>query len=137
MLLTKIRHSLYLTMLRIMAPFMPDSRHIAFTGSGSSRQLCEHIARLGVKKVLVVTDKPLRDLGIADKAITGLLDAGVAMAWYDGVLPDPTYEQVDEGLAILKAEECDVMLAVGGGSAMDCAKIIAAAATSEIGRAHV
>lgn len=131
MLLTKIRHSLYLTMLRIMAPFMPDSRHIAFTGSGSSRQLCEHIARLGVKKVLVVTDKPLRDLGIADKAITGLLDAGVAMAWYDGVLPDPTYEQVDEGLAILKAEECDVMLAVGGGSAMDCAKIIAAAATSD------
>lgn len=131
MFLAKLKHTLYLTMLRVMTPFMADSRHIAFTGSGSSRQLCEHIARLGVKKVLVVTDKPLRDLGIADKAVAGLVDAGVPLAWYDGVLPDPTYEQVDAGLAILKAESCDAMLAVGGGSAMDCAKIIAAAGTSD------
>lgn len=127
----RIRRFFYLTLLRVMTPFMAGSRHIAFVGSGSSHQLCEHIASLGVRKVLVVTDGPLRQLGVADQAIAGLVDAGVPLAWYDGVQPDPTWEQVEEGLAILKREGCDVLLAVGGGSAMDCAKIIAVAATSD------
>ncbi len=129
-MLTGIRHKLYLTMLRLMAPFMPGSTHIAFVGSGSSRQLCQHIAALNPGRVLIVTDKPLRDLGIADQAAAGLLEAGVPCSWYDGVLPDPTYAQVDEGLEILNSEGCDVLLAIGGGSAMDCAKVIAACATS-------
>ena len=130
MFLRKLRHRLYLTMLRVMAPFMPDSRHIAFVGADSSRQLCQHIANLGMGKLLVVTDKPLRDLGVADSAAAGLVEAGIPLVWYDGVQPDPTYEQIDEGLALLKAEECAAVLAIGGGSAMDCAKVIAACATS-------
>ena len=126
-----LRHKLYLTMLRVMTPFMPGSTHVAFVGGGCTRSLCQHIATLNPKKVLVVTDKPLRDLGLADRAVAGLVDAGVACAWYDGVQPDPTYKELGEGLAILKAEGCDVVLAVGGGSVMDCAKIIAACATSD------
>jgi alcohol dehydrogenase class IV len=126
-----LRHRFYLLTLRLMAPLMPGSAHVAFVGSGSSAQLCQHIATLAPAKVLIVTDKPLRDLGIADQATAALADAGVAFAWYDGVLPDPTYEQVDAGLAVLRSEGCDVVLAVGGGSAMDCAKIIAARATSD------
>ena len=126
-----LRHKLYLTMLRVMAPFMPGSTHVAFVGGGSTRQLCQHIAALTPKKVLIVTDKPLRDLGLVDRAVAGLVDAGVPCAWYDGVQPDPTYKELEEGLAILKAEDCDVVLAVGGGSAMDCAKIIAACATAD------
>ncbi len=131
MLSNRIRRSFTLTMLKVMTPFMGGSRHVAFTGSGSSRQLCEHIARTGVKKVLVVTDKPLRDLGVADQAVAGLEEAGVDLAWYDGVQPDPVWEQVEEGLGILKAEACEIIVAVGGGSAMDCAKIIAVAATRD------
>lgn len=126
-----LRHKLYLTMLRVMAPFMPGSTHVAFVGSDSARQLCRHIATQAPRKVLVVTDKPLRDLGLADRAVAGLADAGVPFAWYDGVQPDPTYRELAEGLAVLKAEGCDMVLAVGGGSAMDCAKIIAACATSD------
>lgn len=131
MFLRKMRHGLYLTMLRVMSPFMPDSRHIAFVGTGSSRQLCQHIGALGANKILVVTDKPLRELGLADKAVAGLVEAGVPVAWFDGILPDPTYEQVADGLAVLRTQGCDVVLAVGGGSCMDAAKIIAAAATSD------
>ena len=58
----KIRHGMYLFMLRVMSRFLPGSTHIAFVGSGSSRQLGQHIAALAPRKVLIVTDKALREL---------------------------------------------------------------------------
>ncbi|RLQ23397.1 iron-containing alcohol dehydrogenase [Seongchinamella sediminis] len=127
----KLRHRFYLIMLRVITGILPGSSHTAFVGPGSSRQLGQHIAHLTPRKVLIVTDKPLRDLGIAETAAAGLLEAGVDCAWFDGVLPDPTYEQVDAGLAVLKQENCDTLLAIGGGSVMDCAKVISACATSD------
>ncbi|TDG15482.1 iron-containing alcohol dehydrogenase [Seongchinamella unica] len=127
----KLRHRFYLLMLRAMTGILPAASHMAFVGQGSSRQLGQHIASLSPRKVLIVTDKPLRELGVADTAAAGLLEAGVDCAWFDGVLPDPTHEQVDAGLAVLKRENCDTLLAIGGGSVMDCAKLISACATSD------
>jgi alcohol dehydrogenase class IV len=126
-----MKHSLYLVLMKTFASLSPGSRHTVFAGSGSSLQLCHHIARTGVRKLLVVTDKPLREMGLADRAVTGLVAAGVDIAWYDGVLPDPTYEQVTAGVAVQKAHGSEAVLAVGGGSSIDAAKIIAAAATSD------
>jgi alcohol dehydrogenase len=131
MFLRKIKHSLYLRLIKFMVNFAPSARHTAFAGSGSSRQLCNHIARTGVKKVLVVTDKPLRQLGVVDRAIADLLESEVDIAYYDGVLPDPTFSQVAEGVVVAKAQGSEVILAVGGGSSIDAAKIIAASATSD------
>ena len=56
--------------------------------------------------------------------------AGGAWSVYDGVEPDPTFAQVDAGVRQLDREGCDAVLAVGGGSSMDAAKVIAAAATN-------
>lgn len=131
MFLRKFLHSLYLVIMKTVAYFAPSVRHRVFAGSGSAAQLCEHIVRTGAGKVLVVTDRPLRDLGIVDQAVSSLQSAGVDLAYYDGVLPDPTYEQVAEGAAVARAHGSEVVLAVGGGSSMDAAKIIAAAATSD------
>jgi len=100
-------------------------------GAGSSKDLCSAIAEAGVKKVLVVTDAMLVKLGIVTR-ITGALDAnGVAWCVYDGVEPDPTSDHVAAGLAVLRREQCDAILAVGGGSPMDAAKVISAAATND------
>ena len=63
MIIRKMLHALYLRIMKAVVYFSPSLRHTAFAGSGSSRQLCEHIIRTGVRKVLVVTDKPLRELG--------------------------------------------------------------------------
>jgi alcohol dehydrogenase len=131
MFLRKMLHALYLKLVTTLAAFAPSLRHALFAGRGSSRQLCEHIVRTGAKKVLVVTDKPLRELGIVDQAISALLAADVEVAYYDGVLPDPTFDQVAEGAAIARSRGSEVVLAIGGGSSMDAAKIIATAATSE------
>jgi len=131
MFIRKGLHALYLAIMKLVVYLSPSVRHRVFAGSGSSRQLCEHIVRTGVTRVLVVTDKPLRDLGIVDRAIAALSAADIELEFYDGVLPDPTYEQVAEGAAIARRHGSEAVLAVGGGSAMDAAKIIAAAATSD------
>lgn len=130
MSLRKKLHALLLKVMNIVVRFSAPLRHTAFVGTGSSRQLCEHIVRTGVRKVLVITDKPLRDLGVVDRATAALQDAGLDVAYYDGVLPDPTFDQVKAGAALARSHGSEVLLAIGGGSSMDAAKIIAAAATS-------
>ena len=99
-----------------------------FTGPGSSLQLCEHIAKTGVKKILIVTDAMLVKLGLLNGMQEKLKGLGVDYVVYDGVLPNPTIEQIETGLAMLKKEGCGAILAIGGGSSIDAAKVIAARA---------
>jgi len=131
MLLRKIKHSLRFTLVKALVGLAPGARHQAFVGPGSSAELCRHILRTGARKILVVTDRPLRQLGVVDRAIAPLLEADIELAFYDGVLPDPTFEQVAEGVAVARAQSSELVLAIGGGSSIDAAKIIAASATSD------
>jgi alcohol dehydrogenase class IV len=80
--------------------------------------------------MLIVTDKPLRELDILDTTLDALHEAGVQTAIFDGVLPDPTEQVVDSGIACYRQERCDSVLAFGGGSSMDAAKVIALAAAN-------
>ena len=105
----------------------PQPRPLLFTGEGATLKLCATVGQFGVSRVLVVTDKPLRDLGVLDPALEALADAGVKTAIYDGVLPDPTVSVVNAGIAAFKEQECDAVLAFGGGSSIDTAKVIALA----------
>lgn len=132
MLVRKTRHVLTTRLMRILSQFFETGRHSAFIGSGSSGQLCRHIQRSGAASILIVTDKPLRDLGVVDRATSALAAAsGVELVIYDGVRPDPTYAQVREGATLFREHACDAVLAIGGGSSIDAAKIIAASATSD------
>lgn len=125
-------HSLVMILMKTVVRLTPsDVRHTAFVGSDSAGQLCRHILRTGSRKVLVVTDKPLRELGVVDRAVAELVAGGADVAYYDGVLPDPTFDQVAEGARMAKAHDAEAILAIGGGSSMDAAKIIAASATSD------
>lgn len=99
-----------------------------FTGPGSSLQLCDAIAATGVKKLLVVTDAMLIKIGLLTPMLDRLRERGVTAVIYDGVQPDPTIAQIESGLELLKRENCAAILAVGGGSSIDAAKVIAARA---------
>ena len=101
-----------------------------FTGDDASGALCDAIAGSGARHVLIVTDAMLVKLGLVAPMIDRLRAGGVASTCYDGVLPDPAIDQVEAGLAQLKAAGCDAVLAVGGGSSIDAAKVIAARATN-------
>ena len=116
----------------LMGRFMmkPQPKPMVFLGSGASIQLSHAIGRFGLQKILLVTDKPLHDLGIMDPTIAALNEAGVQTAIYDGVEPDPTEQVVDEGIRIYASEGCDSVLAFGGGSSIDAAKVIALGAAN-------
>lgn len=126
-----IKHTVFINFLKALIKFVPTAATpMSFVGAGSTAQLSEHIARLGVKRVMIVTDKPLVELGIVAKADDVLTAAGVEVIIYDGVLPDPAFELVEIGLLLQRQHQCDGVLAIGGGSAIDTAKTIAAVATN-------
>ena len=94
-------------------------------GPDSSLQLCKMIADLGLRKVMIVTDKPLFELGLIDGVKAKLEELGVSVTVFDGIKPDPTFEVVREGIAKARSTGSDAILAVGGGSSIDAAKVMA------------
>lgn len=127
----KVLHDTAIAITGVVSRFIPDRVPMTLLGPGSSKDLCSAIAQAGARKLLIVTDAMLVKLGLVTKITRALDAAGVAWCVYDGVEPDPTSDQVSAGLAVLRRENCDGVLAVGGGSPMDAAKIIAAAATND------
>ncbi len=101
-----------------------------YAGPGSAMLLCDTLSGSGVKRLLLVTDSVLVELGLIKPLIQRLETGGVEVTIYDGVKPDPAVEQCEEALLALKRGGGEALLAVGGGSVMDCAKIIAARATN-------
>lgn len=90
----------------------------------------KEIKKLGFKKALIVTDKILREIGTATQ-VTNILDSvNVSYAFYDGVQANPTVKNVNDGLEVLKKNDCDFVISLGGGSSHDCAKGIALVATN-------
>ena len=105
--------------------------HLSYVGQGATADLCRRIVDIGHTDVLVVTDKALKELGLAERALAGLIDAGVNLHWDAGVDPDPTFAHVVEGSRVLRSAGCTAVVAVGGGSSMDAAKIIACTRSSD------
>jgi alcohol dehydrogenase class IV len=98
---------------------------VVFAGIGSSLDLCRQVPILGYSRVLIVTDAFLEGSGMLDPIKSALTEGGVDWKVFDGVEPDPTFDQVRAGEALLRKEGCDAVIAVGGGSVLDAAKLIA------------
>ena len=90
----------------------------------------EEIHNRGFKKALIVTDKVLCEIKLVDKLTKVLEDINVEYAIYNETKPNPTVQNVEEGLKLLKESQCDFVISFGGGSPHDCAKGIALLATN-------
>jgi alcohol dehydrogenase len=123
-------YRVFMFALKISTKILNFRQPELFSGPGASLQLCEAIAKSGVRKLLVVSDAMLVKIGLLQPMLDKLKALGVQTVLYDGVQPDPTIEQIETGLAMLKREQCTAILAIGGGSSMDAAKVIAARATN-------
>lgn len=82
------------------------------------------LRRLNAERVLVVTDKGLVKTGTAGKVTAVLDDAKVNYVTYDGVEPNPTVRIVNEAFDFYKKNQCDAIIAIGGGSPIDVAKAV-------------
>lgn len=95
---------------------------VSYFGPGARKELPEVLNRLGCKKVFVATDKGLLKFGVA-KMVTDVMDeAGIPYEIFSEVKPNPTVTNVKDGLKAFKESKANVIVAIGGGSAMDTAK---------------
>jgi alcohol dehydrogenase class IV len=92
-------------------------------GRGALAGLPAALDRIGIHRALIVTDRGLVRTGIPDQVASLLEAAGVAHTTFDGVEPDPRLAVVDSCLDAARAMDCDGLIGVGGGSAMDIAKV--------------
>jgi alcohol dehydrogenase len=106
-------------------PLAPFDFHIptrVIFGPGTLNRLGELAKELGDTRVLLVTDPGLEAAGHPQRAVQSLRDAGLEVFLYDEVEENPTSKHVEAGVHFAKPLNIDLIVTVGGGSAMDCAK---------------
>ena len=96
---------------------------------GAVRLLAQECARVGIARPLVVTDPGVKAAGVLQKALDAMAELPVAV--FDQTPPNPTEAAVRAAAALYQAQGCDGLVAVGGGSAIDCAKGVAIAVAHE------
>ena len=93
-------------------------------GAGVLQRLPDELARLGVRRPLVVTDGGVVKAGLSSRISQVLRAADLPCVLFEGVQPNPTEGDVEEALRTYRAEHCDGLIALGGGSPMDAAKLV-------------
>jgi len=116
--------------LKLAVKFIPQPPPIIFSGCNSSMELAQLIINQDYKRVLIVTDEILIQLGLANDICHLFQKHNVEVVFYDQVTPDPNEIIVENGVKLAKEYNCDVVLGLGGGSSLDAAKMIAVLAKS-------
>jgi alcohol dehydrogenase len=99
-------------------------------GGGASAELLPQLRRLGAKRVLVVTDAFMVKSGVVARLLAPLQEGGMEIAVFDGVQPDPTVQNVRDGLALYRSSGAEAVVAIGGGSPLDAGKAISILTTN-------
>jgi alcohol dehydrogenase len=116
--------------LKLAGKLIPQTQPFIFTGKDAALALTKLIIEQDKQHVFIVTDAVLNKLGIANKICEQLALHNVNVTVFDQVTPDPSESVVNDGIALLKAQQCDLVLAIGGGSSIDAAKMMAVLAHS-------
>ncbi len=122
----KLYCRIYQAIMKIGMYLLPWSMPKTIEGPKSILKLAPLIKEKGFTKVLIVTDKTLVEIHLLDDLLKSLDENKVNYVLFDGVNPNPTDENVEEGVKLYRDNGCEAMIAFGGGSPMDCAKGIGA-----------
>lgn len=107
--------------------YMPP---VSFMGIGCVKDIGKEIAARGLKKCLIVTGKVSVKIGAIDRLGAILKESGIDYIVFNDTKPNPTVQNVEDGLKVLKENNCDFIISYGGGSPHDAAKGIALVATN-------
>ncbi|MDH3031847.1 iron-containing alcohol dehydrogenase [Methylobacterium fujisawaense] len=114
-----------------MNPFTFQTTPNVLFEAGASRKLPEIVGRFGAKRVLLVTDKGVRSAGLTKAAEAALAEAGVSLDVYEDVVADPPSTVIEAAAKRARELGTDLVLSIGGGSALDTAKLVAYLAKSD------
>jgi len=109
---------------------------VLLRGPGSAGELPSLIKSLGLRRVLLVTDPGLMRLGLPRPLIQGLEKAGLFCVVYGKTAVDPTVRNLEEAREVYSGAKCQCVIAFGGGSSMDCAKMACFPANAPHRQAH-
>lgn len=99
-----------------------------YFGKTSLENLCNELDSYGKNVLLLYGKGSIKKIGLYDKVIEILNTCNKTIFEFSGIKPNPTYKQVLEGAKLVREEDIDLILAVGGGSVIDCAKAISVSA---------
>lgn len=111
-----------LNLTELLAPFDFAPRTRVVFGGGTLNRLGELAVELNASRALLVTDKGLAAAGHDRRGFDVLTQAGIEVTEFDDVTPNPTTDDVDRALQVAREANIDLIVGLGGGSSMDCAK---------------
>jgi alcohol dehydrogenase class IV len=111
----------------VVTRVLPIPQPALLVGPGSSRRLGQAVAGFGHRRLLIVTDGVIARLGLLQGLTDALTAGGAAYTVFDEITPDAPIPLIERGIGCYKDNDCDAVVAVGGGSSIDAAKAIAVA----------
>ena len=123
-------YRVYQKAFKVVMPVFNWEEPQLLQGPGAIKDLPALVKSKGVSNVLVVTDKGLMSLNLLDSLFENLKKQNIKYTVYDGVQPNPSIENIEEARRIYLKNNCEGIIAFGGGSPMDCAKVAGARVTN-------
>ena len=121
----KIFSRVFQGVMHVLIPVLPYREPKILNGLDKIPEL---LKENGISKVMLVTDKGIRGLGLTASLEKDLEEKSIQCHVYDKTVPNPTSENVEEALEMYNSNGCEALIAFGGGSSMDCAKVVGARA---------
>jgi len=115
----------------VVTGLLPIPQPMLLVGPGASRRLGQALCGFGHRKILIVTDRVVAEMGLPDALINALTEGGTAHAVFDAITADAPIPVIEKGIAFYRKHGCDAIVAFGGGSPMDAAKAIALAVANK------
>lgn len=111
---------------KLASPFLPWREPELLEGPNSLDKLPDLIKKNDISRILIVTDSGISGLGLMDSLLSNLQKKNIEFYIYDKTIPNPTITNIEEALEVYKKNDCQGIIAFGGGSPMDCAKGVGA-----------
>ena len=114
----------------VVTRLLPIPQPTLLVGPGSSERLAQAVSGFGHRHVLIVTDQIISKLGLLKPLADALAAGGTPFTVFDAVTPDAPIPVLEQGIAVFRRDGCDAIVAFGGGSVIDAAKVIGLAAAN-------
>jgi len=120
----KAGYRIYHAVLGLGVRCLPFPKQEYISGGDSLKNCGEILAKQKIRSVLIVCSRSVHKHGLLDGMLESLRQNVIAYTIYEDINPNPTIKNVEDGLKLYKENNCEGIITVGGGSPMDCAKII-------------